>query len=461
MANPTSILEQDLTVLDSTWSSALPAFAASSEDLQSDLESMSASGLMDVATSIAKARRDLDAVHSRVAFEIARRSAPEAGPDGFARRQGFGTPARLVAATTGGTNAEANRLISVGSATAHRTTLTGEILPAPHPHIAQAVADGTLSLDAAAQISAMLDRVAPRASVDDLLSTEATLVHQATSPNLSLSLDHLTRLIKHAEAYLDPNGVEPREDDLRDDRTLSIREDSSGMVHLTGHFDPETAAPILAALRGMVTAALQNRAEVEPQFADPRTLGQIRADALSSFARHVLGCTETSLPLTSTTVVVRMTLETLMDGLGHAEIAGIDQPISATTARRMAASAGIIPVVLGGAGEVLDVGRARRLFTPSQRLALSERDGGCACCGAPPGYAEAHHIDWWKRDVGPTNLSNGVMLDPACHHRMHRDGWTIDVIDGQVWFTPPVDVDPQRRPRLGGRARYDYTPDVA
>ncbi|TFV97972.1 HNH endonuclease, partial [Leifsonia flava] len=87
------------------------------------------------------------------------------------------------------------------------------------------------------------------------------------------------------------------------------------------------------------------------------------------------------------------------------------------------------------------------------------RDGGCAFCGTTGSYAEAHHLAWWDRDTGPTNLNNGVLLCRTDHQRVHHDGWTITTHAGQVWFTPPPHIDPTRTPRLGGRARFDYTPE--
>ncbi|WP_258567135.1 HNH endonuclease [Microbacterium sp. Se5.02b] len=72
---------------------------------------------------------------------------------------------------------------------------------------------------------------------------------------------------------------------------------------------------------------------------------------------------------------------------------------------------------------------------------------------------KAHHIRWWKRDRGPTDLSNGVLLCETCHHRIHDNGWEIRVDGGggcgRVWFVPPAAVDSARVPRLGGRARFD------
>ncbi|WP_314502944.1 HNH endonuclease, partial [uncultured Microbacterium sp.] len=160
------------------------------------------------------------------------------------------------------------------------------------------------------------------------------------------------------------------------------------------------------------------------------------------------------------TVIVRIDHHDLVAGTGFATIDGITAPVSARTARRMAAGGGIISCVLDGDSQILDWGRTKRLFTPTQRLALVERDGGCAMCGAPPGHTKAHHIRWWARDAGPTDLHNGVLLCESCHHRIHDNNWDIR-IDGtgttaKVWFIPPPHVDPTRTPRLGGRARYDY-----
>ncbi|MEN8705312.1 MAG: DUF222 domain-containing protein, partial [Nocardioides marinisabuli] len=80
------------------------------------------------------------------------------------------------------------------------------------------------------------------------------------------------------------------------------------------------------------------------------------------------------------TVVVTMTLESLQGGLAAATL-DTGARVSAATARRLACEAGIVPVVLGGRSEPLDVGRSQRLFTVPQRLALGVRDGGCTAKG--------------------------------------------------------------------------------
>ncbi len=71
-----------------------------------------------------------------------------------------------------------------------------------------------------------------------------------------------------------------------------------------------------------------------------------------------------------------MTHESLLEGLRAAGLCDGTR-ISAGEARRLACGAGIIPVVLGGASEPLDVGRQRRFHTKAQRIAMGIRDGGC------------------------------------------------------------------------------------
>lgn len=53
-----------------------------------------------------------------------------------------------------------------------------------------------------------------------------------------------------------------------------------------------------------------------------------------------------------------MDLDVLRDGIGAATLDD-GSPVSPTEARRMACEVGVIPAVLGGAGQVLDLGRER------------------------------------------------------------------------------------------------------
>jgi hypothetical protein len=125
--------------------------------------------------------------------------------------------------------------------------------------------------------------------------------------------------------------------------------------------------------------------------------------------------------------------------------------LSATAVRQLACDARILPVVLGGAGQVLDAGRSRRLATGALRQALCVRDRGCAFpdCDRPPRWTVAHHVISWLRG-GRTSLDNLVLLCGRHHRLIHHPtaGWQIRLAaDGQFDFIPPSTVDPARRPR--------------
>ncbi len=134
------------------------------------------------------------------------------------------------------------------------------------------------------------------------------------------------------------------------------------------------------------------------------------------------------LPLhggTATTVMVTIGWDALMSGLGMAST-GTDQ-MTAGEARRLACTANLVPIVLGGKSEILDVGRARRLFTAAQRRALAVRDGRCRAhgCDMPADWSEAHHLHPWSRG-GNTDLDNAILLCSHHHHRAHDDRYLHD-----------------------------------
>lgn len=71
-------------------------------------------------------------------------------------------------------------------------------------------------------------------------------------------------------------------------------------------------------------------------------------------------------------------------------------------------------------------------------------------------------VGWWGWMLRPRPVgSEGVLLCESCHHRIHDNGWQIRIdghgIEARVWFIPPTTVDPARSPRLGGRARFEYS----
>ena len=422
----------------------------------SDARDLSREQLIAVNDAIGALQRRLSAVQVEVAAGIARESRSELGAGSLAKQQGFRSPAALIASAAGVSAGEASRLVTVGEAIAPRTDLLGARLPAKYPRVREALASGALSAQVAALIIGVLDRCRVAAGPVRVAEGERALVDAAAG----LALDAVRKLVVRAEAWLDPHGVPPRDQERRSRRSVTMFE-RDGMLHLNAVLDVESAAPVVTAVRGFVSAAFAARKDApcpEGPDADRRTVPMIQADAVVAFCAHVLGC-DTRVPVGGATVIVRMTLDDLQSGTGSATIDGIEAPVSVGVARRMAAGGGVIPWVMGSDSEILDWGREKRLFTRGQRLALVERDGGCAMCGLPPEMTKAHHVRWWQRDAGPTDLSNGVLLCETCHHRIHDNDWEIRIdgagVTARVWFVPPRSVDLARTPRLGGRARFD------
>ena len=94
--------------------------------------------------------------------------------------------------------------------------------------------------------------------------------------------------------------------------------------------------------------------------------------------------------------------------------------LAPATVRQLACDADIIPVVLGSHGEILDLGRAVRLYTRAQRRALWHRDGGCTYpgCDAPAAWTQAHHLVHWV-DGGPSDLAYAALLCQRHHTHVH------------------------------------------
>ena len=100
------------------------------------------------------------------------------------------------------------------------------------------------------------------------------------------------------------------------------------------------------------------------------------------------------------------------------------------TVRRLACDASVVPVVLGSRGEVLDLGRTVRLFSPAQTRRLWLRDGGCTYpgCGAPPAWTDGHHLVHWA-DFGSSDLSNAALLCERHHTIVHQRRLAGRVVD--------------------------------
>jgi hypothetical protein len=109
---------------------------------------------------------------------------------------------------------------------------------------------------------------------------------------------------------------------------------------------------------------------------------------------------------------------------GVADLVGVG-PISTEVARRLACDSKVVFSVERGDGCILDQKRARRSPTMAQRIEIARRDKGCrfASCGFVD-FTEVHHVVHWVRG-GETNLSNLITLCGRHHRAVHELGWTM------------------------------------
>jgi hypothetical protein len=453
--------------------------------------------------TLAEIGRRVDTAAATVAAEIAHRSRRDLGGEGLAHRLGVRTPERLVQRLTGATARDATAMVRVGTLMATPPPpASDQDAPLPSPDdssaadpgdarlgkpwlasVSAAVAAARLSLAAADAIRAGLgEPSAPDASGD--ASGDGSVQSRAgespdegdsggvTAEQLAVAaerlvaeaptctVEQLAARARYARAELDAEAdasrVAEREQALRDRRYLYLSRQPDGMTRLSGLLDPESAALVTSAIdaatsprRGgprFVSTADVERAE--RLVDDTRTTEQIAADTLVELFRLGGGVAPTDLlGARPPAVQVIVAERDLREGRGIARIEGQTEPISIRTAERHVCEAGVTPIVVTDAGEVLSLGRRTRLFTGRQRLVLAARDGGCRFpgCDRPPSWAEAHHIIPWQQG-GPTDVDNGVLLCRHHHLLLHNNDWGITRVDGELAVVPPRSLDPEQRP---------------
>ena len=139
----------------------------------------------------------------------------------------------------------------------------------------------------------------------------------------------------------------------------------------------------------------------------------------------------------ATRVIATIPWKDLKAGVGVG-ILGDGTRISAGEVRRMACNAGIIPAVLGGKSEVLDLGRMRRLYTHQQKQAMAIEQPECRAegCTIPAAWCEGHHFSQSWVDGGKTDLKDGKLLCPWHHNRAHDNRYLAKLTpNGDVRFS--------------------------
>lgn len=381
--------------------------------------------------------------------------------------------------------------------------LSGIARPAVLPATAEAVTSGDVTGATARRIVESIATVADdarAAGIDAHRVQEATeqgdrqLANQARTATHDDSFTHTAlRWRESTENRLTAgDGYAPNEEAILAKRGLFKRgRDRHGNTRytlVTGDVDAEAidtithaannpaarATPTISVVPEHAEALGDDTApKLDPAPADQRSWPRKALDALLSVVTAGLAHPDNPLPDHGTTrpqISVTIDLHTM---LRQASIAGLlppgtdlesaaiydrpefylcegthTGPIRPSEVRQLLCRADFLPVVLGGEGQVLDVGEKRRFFDQYVRRAIAARDGGCAApgCTAPLSWCQGHHIDP-ARDHGPTSVDNGVMLCRHDHALADRGDWFIQMIDGVPYFTAPRYRDPTQSPR--------------
>jgi Domain of unknown function (DUF222) len=383
--------------------------------------------------------RDIESV-SRMLHAVMLEAVAELDSRHIAAATGFGSTKRLLAGTLHLSATEAATRVAHAAQLAPRRTLGGAVLPPVLPNTAAALVAGEIGPAQVRVIAETMTAIPPEVSLTEREAAETELARYARS----FDPTSLHKIGRHLLAHLDPDGSPPRDEPEPTPAAgeLRVRERRDGRLGLEGFLEPEHGAAFRALIEQF--AAPRPAAEHIP---DPRTTPQRHADALleiCGLARTAQDCPTTAgePPHLSLTI----DWDALRTGLGTATL-DYGTPLSAAEARRWACDAKIIPIVLGGTSEPLDVGRALRTVPLSIRRALVARDGGCAFpgCDRPPGLCHAHHCQHWI-DGGDTSVENCVLLCETHHRHVHCTGWEILIHPDHVDFIPPAIIDPARRP---------------
>ena len=269
------------------------------------------------------------------------------------------------------------------------------------PQLAESLAEGRLNVEHAAIVADAAEHVAPEVA--------AELVPLAESMPADLFAHKAREFVgKHTTAA----EAEERHARQRARRAGWHKTHGDGSVEIHARFDKATGEHVLAAWRRKTDRLWHDDGGRDGTSDDVRTHTQRRADALAELICEQAP-DEPAHPKHQIHIIWNLDepSSTWLDGA----------PLPDSVLIQLGPTADVIGHVFNGAGQRLWQGRTKRLATQAQWRALIVATRGCAECGAAIDRCQAHHIQEWIDDRGPTNIDNLELLCHTCHGHAHRN----------------------------------------
>ncbi|NQX26290.1 DUF222 domain-containing protein [Microbacteriaceae bacterium VKM Ac-2854] len=336
-------------------------------------------------------------------------------------------------------SSEAKRRVQLAGQVAPRVTLHGEPLAAKLPDLAAAVIAGEVTAASAHRVAVTDAKIATVVTEEARAALISGLLEVARTEDDSFVNICAKRTIENAH----PDGSEPTDANLTMRQGITFGIERDGLIPFSGCMTRMQYKTVLSTIGTFTNPRLQqpvtgcddttdesdatdnpSSVSIDPgDIGDPilvnvtgRTRPQLLLDGL--VASCELAARTGRLPRNGgvrPTVIVTVPFDELRERLGTADttFAG---PVPAGRIRQLACDAGILPVVLGSAGQVLDAGAEKRLVEGPLRKALIARDGGCAFpqCDLPAAWTDAHHVIHW---ADPSTGSGQALARPPSRTR--------------------------------------------
>jgi 5-methylcytosine-specific restriction protein A len=359
---------------------------------------------------------------------------------GVFAEKGYRSPVQALSDLLGWERFEARRRVVAAEQVTPRTGLDGSVQPARLPATAAVFADGRTGLRQVEVIARVLgSKAAGRLSPEVWAGAEAQLAGKA-DVYTPTELQHWgTALVE----LLDQDGEQPDDRPPARVNELFLTRLPDGGGKLKGRFDDAGMFDAIAAVVDAHAAPLTAE--------DDRSMAERQAQALADVCGYVLDHAPSSvLPDAGghrPHVNVLIRLEDL-ENRARAGCLDFGGPVAPESLRMLCCDAAVVPVVLNGKGQPLDVGRATRTIPDGLRRAVAARDRGCSHpgCGRPASWCEIHHLIPWEHG-GETKLSNLAMLCRVHHRQIHSTEWEVRIRDGLPEFIPPKWMDFEQKPR--------------